>query len=165
VASCVSEIERRETRWCRLCFRLVPRGKIVISHIILLRMTVERTAVATCPSPTGTGRTPVMAEPLAGYGERGRVGPSHHPLPWSFLSLPLPPLLKTLAATNDLPVGLACRPTPSGPGRAEMDEFSLRSPARYRSSWESHGAMEDRTEQQRRLRRAAAPVVGTMPMS
>jgi hypothetical protein len=106
VASCVSEIERRETWWRRLCFRLVPRGKIVISHIILLRTTVERTAVATCPSPT------VMAEPLAGYGERGRVGPSHHPLPWSFLSLPLPPLLKTLAAYPE-------RPWACGDGRVQ----------------------------------------------
>jgi hypothetical protein len=35
VASCAPEIGRRETRWRRLCFHLVPEGKIVISPFIL----------------------------------------------------------------------------------------------------------------------------------
>jgi hypothetical protein len=65
LASCVSEIGRRETRWRRLWFRIVTEGKMVISPVILLRRTVERMAVAIGASPPGTGQIapPARAAP------------------------------------------------------------------------------------------------------
>jgi hypothetical protein len=68
----------------------------------------------------GGGGLPFVAEYRArrlwpssslGYGEKGRVGPSHHPLPCPLLSFPFSPS-QTLAT-----VGLACKPTPSGAER------------------------------------------------
>jgi hypothetical protein len=53
----VYEIGRRETRWCRTWFRLLPEGKIVISHIIRF------------PSCGEDGRGGVPA--VAGYGDPG----------------------------------------------------------------------------------------------
>jgi hypothetical protein len=51
LASCVSEIGRRETRWHHLWFGIVPEGKIVNSRLILFFL---RMGVATWLSSPGT---------------------------------------------------------------------------------------------------------------
>jgi hypothetical protein len=64
VAVLVFATRRRETRWLCRYFGSVFEGKIVFSHVIFWRATVERTTVATRPSPPGTGH--------AGHGRTPR---------------------------------------------------------------------------------------------
>jgi hypothetical protein len=67
LAPCVYEIGRRETRWRRTWFRLLPEGKIVNSHIILFPLLWRgRAWRRPCRRQVRRSRLPGRGGPWAG---------------------------------------------------------------------------------------------------